>query len=384
MPSSHITLTVVAYHGQALVDGARATFDTHGGTIGRDSSNLLPLPGDDGLVARHHATVSSQAGHWQLLNTSGYAAIAINGKMLAPGAQTNLQAGDIVNMGAYVLRAGVDAVPAAWDLPALAALAGSERTGVHVEAAAPLRFEMPAAPYSADPLTGFGSSAGTADLLDTPLDPLLLFGTAPAWSSATALEPPGLFADLSDTRSSSAFDASSRPNMHGYAVRDAVPEHGSHLRLQIASLAPAPVQAQAQPAAEVWNFDPSSFERPRPDSSGSVTSGDAGDATAPGVPDIPDVPGAPGTARTVAPEYGAQFGAPTVLRPAGPIRIVEPTAAAPLVEPADHHAPILHELARHFLEGAAIEPGSAAEAGLNRQVMYTLGKLVRSLMPPRS
>lgn len=362
MPPLSLTLTIIACQGETLAHGASAAFDAAGGTIGRDAGNTLMLPDDDGMVARRHAAVRTLADSWQLLNTSEHAAIALNGKMLAPGMQAGLSAGDIVNIGAYVLQAAASAAAPLPDSPthvrptdeacafgsAFGSALGSAlgpSPGPSFDAAGPDRLHNPLqtatlpAGHCADPLSGVAPSTGLGDLLDTPLDPLALFGAPGRTASGSGWNEPGwneqalmgLFADLVATPTHGGFETPRPDSMPGHAIRDDVAEFDGHLRLKIAL--------------------PSDLVQTR--------------------------------AEITVPDYSAKLHTKIAPRKEDPVKLQEPftpvvdrvTPPVPLHEPSEPHT----LLVRAFLEGVGVTPDATADIGLTPELMHTLGTLIRAL-----
>ncbi|MFM0250234.1 FHA domain-containing protein [Paraburkholderia sediminicola] len=379
-------MTIVACHGKTLANGACAAFGASGGTIGRDADNTLILPDDGGTVARHHVAVRAYTDGWQLLNTSEHAAITINGEMLAPGAQTSLHAGDIVNIGAYVLQTAASALPPAWDLPMRAGPAEAPYVVTLPLAAGdsnPLRMDALAAGHSVNPPSETGPSTSLHDLLDTPVDPLALFGASDRtwsgsdWNGSACNESAasGLFADLLTTPAADGFGAQRPDNVAGYAIRDDVPEFGGHLRLKLALPPEAPesptLTEEAVVAAAASPVAPSPSLRASCDEQVDYRNVAGKSNYAPA-----------NVIRIAAPAYGAKLHMKTAMAHNGPITVEEP--AQPEVHPAlisavDTPLEARIMLVQAFLDGAGVTPDAAAGAGVTPEFMRTLGMLVRAL-----
>ncbi|RAS21710.1 FHA domain-containing protein [Paraburkholderia bryophila] len=329
MPSFSLQLMIVACHGKALPNDPGTVFDAAGGSIGRAPDNTLVLPDvDDGgsAVAQRHASISAHGDGWQLRNTSEHAAIAVNGKLVEPGGEIELRAGDIINIGAYVLRAGG------------AAAADSARNGN--AAPNPLYLTTPSSGLADDDRPfGPGTSSSLHDLLDTPLDPLALFG-APAtkWSNTqwSDTNVPDLFADLV-AAPPGAFDASRTHSAPGHAIRDQVAEFDGHLRLKIAT----PLAENSQHGAGVRRADYADAFSRLYDASACVV-------------------------RVAVPNYGGKTHVP--IDPSHPSTIAEGEATGSVAA-----------LAQAFLDGAGVPCDATAEAGFTPEFMHTLGTLVRTL-----
>ncbi|ASL44488.1 hypothetical protein bAD24_I13475 [Burkholderia sp. AD24] len=363
MPSFSLQLMIVACHGKALPNDPGTVFDAAGGSIGRSSDNTLVLPDvDDGgsAVARRHASISAHGDGWQLRNTSEHAAIAVNGKLVEPGGEIELRAGDIVNIGAYVLRAA--AYPA---LPVRHLADGATPTDAHSGvgvgvgvganpgpgAAADSARNGNAAPnplYLTTPSPGLvdddrpfgpGTSSSLHDLLDTPLDPLALFD-APAtkWSNTqwSDTNVPDLFADLV-AAPPGAFDTSRTHSAPGHAIRDQVAEFDGHLRLKIAT----PLAENGQHGAGAQRADYADAFNRLYDASACVV-------------------------RVAVPNYGGKTHLP-----------IDPSLTSTSAEGKASGSAAA--LAQAFLDGAGVPCNATAEAGLTPEFMHTLGTLVRTL-----
>jgi predicted component of type VI protein secretion system len=364
-------LSIVACHGKALASGAQASFDAAGGTIGRDAANTLVLPDDDGMVARRHAAVCARDDRWRLRNVSEHAAIALNGALLAPGMEARLQAGDIVNIGAYVLQAvsqtAMDDSRDAWNMPMHADSTDARPSAQpYSELAA---FDRTMAVDAIEPVDGHhGGSTGLYDLLDTPVDPLALFGTPERTlfgSAGSGSGASGLFGELLAARPADAFDAPPVHAMHGHAIRDDVPEIGGHLRLRVApaagsGLAGSTDRASEDVAATVMADSPS---RLRFDGWQANARGSHGFAM-----------------RAVAPGSAGHGLMRTAVRHGGPIEHARGAGVALPGGALGGEAPSAMEvLARSFLDGAGMTLAEAADAGLTPEFMRTLGAMVEVL-----
>ncbi|MFM0501032.1 FHA domain-containing protein [Paraburkholderia caffeinilytica] len=402
MPSSSLRLTIIACHGKTFARGASAVFDAAGGTVGRDAGNTLVLPDDDGTVARHHAAIRALTDGWLLLNTSEHAAIALNGKILAPGAQASLDTGDIVNIGAYVLQTTASASAPSWNSLLNDGHAGEAGTFVPSLAAAssdPLQMMAGPASHPASPLNGTGPSLGLHGLLDTPLDPLALFDAPdrtgfgsiwndPGWNESAATD---LFADLAAAPAHGDFKASHRDTLPGNAIRDDMPELNGHLRLKIAL--PPDNRGSLEPPASRRPLEPLAPVVPE---LAAMTVAEASPSA-----ESPSLHGAPTgqadyriavgethheLARVMqppAPDYSGKLHTQTALGNKRPIRLRVPlrpvTHPAPPVAPAEEPPASQSLLVRAFLEGAGALPDADDNASLTPEIMHALGALVRTL-----
>ncbi|WP_176061399.1 FHA domain-containing protein [Paraburkholderia sp. BCC1876] len=359
MPSFRLQLMIVACHGKALPNDPGAVFDAAGGSIGRAPDNTLVLPDDDdggSAVARRHASISAHGDGWQLLNTSEHAAIAVNGKLIEPRGQIELHAGDIVNIGAYVLRAAACPELPVWNLTDGSTLtdarsAAGSGSGVgagpaadSAENAAANPLYVTPRPYglSEDRPFSPGTSTSLHDLLDTPLDPLALFEPpATRWSNTRWNEAnvPDLFADLA-AAPPGAFDASRTDNAPGRTIRDHVAEFDGHLRLKIAT----PIEETTRHNAITQRTDYADAFGRLYDASACVV-------------------------RVAVPNYGGKTHARN-----------DPPHKAPIDAGKTIESAAL--LAHAFLDGAGVPCDAAAEAGFTPEFMHTLGTLVRTLKQP--
>lgn len=378
MPSSCLQLMIVASHGRALANDPGAVFGATGGSIGCSTDNTLALLDDDGTVSPRHAIVTAHGDGWHLLNTSDHAAIAVNGKLVAPRADVKLHAGDIINIGPYVLQAALNAAQPAWHLPRPIGLTGAlSAAGSAEDGSNPLYRPAPLLAYADDLQIVDGATPPLHDLLDTPLDPLALFG-APTpdspvarwsdtnWHEASASD---LFANLIAPTPAKPFDAPRADNAPGLAIRDDVPEIKSHLQLKIV------------PPTEAAPFDEQA-DRQADDDPPRTGYGDAFGRAKDASPCI---------VRVTMPNYGVKLHAPVV--PCHGESITESetnsitntqhgtrgdSSSALLPLTASPSAPHL-ALAQAFLDGAGVAVGAAANAGFTPEFMHTLGTLVRAL-----
>ncbi|MFM0205229.1 FHA domain-containing protein [Paraburkholderia fungorum] len=368
-----LKLTILASHGKALASGACASFDAQGGNIGRAADSTLRLPDDD-TVAGHHAVIRAQYGAWCLFNIGGHAALTVNGKPIAAGEEIRLQPGDIVTIGSYVLQA-TETLPPTWDFQMgrrPGAIPQDSNLPRPVDAAESASFATP----PMEPLV-FGRldgqspseppSAELDGLLDTPADPLALFG-APrqGWNNSTEANSSDLFANLMGGRAASSFDAAPTDGLHGFALRDDAPEHSAPLRLRIANAQTpgAPDSAPATIATAMTSAHPAS---------GEFTSATER------------------ATKVAVPQYGEHSQVKAALRHGGLIRLScantpvglndgapqEPQEPQPGSRDATTSA--LLALSEAFLDGAGVHPDTHLEAGLTPELMRALGAIARAL-----
>ncbi|MEA3082859.1 MAG: hypothetical protein QOC89_556 [Paraburkholderia sp.] len=371
-----LKLTILASHGKALASGACASFDAQGGNIGSAADSTLRLP-DDETVAGRHAAIRAQYGAWCLVNIGGHAALTVNGKPIAAGEEIRLQSGDIVNIGSYVLQA-TETLPPAWDFQ-MRGPSGAIRQDPNLprpdNAAESARFATP----PLDPLV-FGRldgqsaseppSAELDGLLDTPVDPLALFG-APrhGWNNATEAHSSDLFADLTGGRAASSFEAAPTDGLHGFPLRDDAPEHSAPLRLKIAN-AQTPGPSDSAPVTIATATRPA-----HPASGGSAQPTER-------------------AAKAAVPQYGEHSQVKAALRHGGLVRLscantpasVNDEARQEPQEPQpgsrDATTSALLALSGAFLAGAGVHPDRHLEAGFTPEFMHGLGAIARALRQP--
>nr|WKF57376.1 hypothetical protein HUO10_001856 [Paraburkholderia busanensis] len=383
-----IRLTIVAGHGEALPNQPGALFDAAGGSIGRAADNHLVLADDDddATIARHHARLTVDGDAWLLANTSEHAAIAVNGKLVAPRERTALRAGDIVNIGAYVLRAEAASTEPAWDQHEGFARNAQPSAAHATDTFNPLRYDAtPTRDASNDRPLDHAQFTPLHDLLDTPLDPLALFG-APAsdwpgsrWNDAAWHDPSAtdLFDDLGSTPGT-GFESPPIANASGHAIRDDVPEFDGHLHLPIAAH-PSPVSSETTASTVAAETAAASSAATSTANANAHTADYANpfarlhDTMTPVVRVAVTVPDYSGKSpRRVAHQPGT----------------LDKTGNAPPASFPPLPAPPPAALIQAFLEGAGIAPSAeaeaAVEAGLTPKLMHTLGALVRALRQPDS
>jgi hypothetical protein len=385
-----LRLSVLARHGETSPHGASARFDAHGGSIGSDPDNVLTLDRDDRISGRH-AAVDLEHGAWRLSNTSLHTAIAHNGRLLPPGGSAALRDGDIVNIGASVLRASIEETVPGW--------------------------HTLAEPRAATTVTGHAGAAPAdylphdlADLLNTPVDPLALFGAPQAtWDGlrgAADRAPAPLDNWLAEIPTTPARSAAV-PSEAGSALRDATPEFLSHIYI-----GPV-VEPRAEPPAQ-----PGETEAPAAAASPVDSPGEP--PVMPPVVPVPVLASACETPATptngassaavhtaaagisTALRYGTSFGVPAkphdapgymlrdpamesrqvLVRGTGLPESQLPDAMPMITDPlvfAAPGAPNLPLLAQAFLDGAGIAAADAEAAGFTPEYMRGLGALARGL-----
>ncbi len=111
-----IILKVVSVDAALPAQAFARSFDTNGGTIGRDESNTLSLPDKHRRVSRLHATVSFPGGVPTITNSSTSLPIAVGEQQLDFGESMPINHGASIEIGPYILQAhalSLDASPTA-------------------------------------------------------------------------------------------------------------------------------------------------------------------------------------------------------------------------------------------------------------------------------
>ena len=159
-----LVLTASTYNG-APSERLSAAFDETGGTIGRADHNHMVLPDPDRTVSRVHAQVAFRDSRYVIVDR-GSNPIEVNGKALGSGREEALNAGDLVQIGAYALVVSSSAAATSTD-PFADTGASAHRilTGdawPTTTASTPL---APAAPLEATSLAPVPASSAAADAL---------------------------------------------------------------------------------------------------------------------------------------------------------------------------------------------------------------------------
>lgn len=101
-----ITLEVLTLDSVPLSELRRCRFDSNGGTIGRDEVNTLVLEDVHRRVSRLHATITFPAGIPTITNASTSLQMGVGELTLDCGKAMHLSAGDMLEIGPYVLSVG--------------------------------------------------------------------------------------------------------------------------------------------------------------------------------------------------------------------------------------------------------------------------------------
>jgi FHA domain-containing protein len=100
-----IKISVISYDNQAADTPSSAVFGPAGGSMGRGSDNELVLPDPKCNISRRQASIKSDGMRHSIMNLSQVSPIRINGKKIPLAADVDLQFGDEIEVGLFLLRA---------------------------------------------------------------------------------------------------------------------------------------------------------------------------------------------------------------------------------------------------------------------------------------
>ena len=100
-----IKITVLSYNDQTSILPLFAVFGRDGGTVGRGDDNFFVLPDPKHHVSRLQASIKSDGTRHAISNLSQANPILVNGREIEFGREHDLQAGDKIQIGLYLLRA---------------------------------------------------------------------------------------------------------------------------------------------------------------------------------------------------------------------------------------------------------------------------------------
>jgi FHA domain-containing protein len=100
-----IKISVISYDNQASDNPPSAVFGPAGGSLGRGSDNELILPDPKCNISRRQASIKSDGMRHSIMNLSQVSPIRINGKKIPLAADVDLQFGDEIEIGLFLLRA---------------------------------------------------------------------------------------------------------------------------------------------------------------------------------------------------------------------------------------------------------------------------------------
>jgi FHA domain-containing protein len=100
-----IKISVVSYNNEVPAAAPSAVFDREGRTMGRSRDNYFVLDDPKNLVSRVQALVKSDGVRHTITNLSRATPIMINGHEIDTDREYDLQSGDEIHVGLFVLRA---------------------------------------------------------------------------------------------------------------------------------------------------------------------------------------------------------------------------------------------------------------------------------------
>jgi len=100
-----IKITVVSYNDQTSITPLSAVFGRDGGTLGRGDDNYFVLPDPKHHVSRRQASIKSDGKRHAISNLSQANPILVNGHEIDFGREYDLQVGDKIQIGLYLLCA---------------------------------------------------------------------------------------------------------------------------------------------------------------------------------------------------------------------------------------------------------------------------------------
>jgi FHA domain-containing protein len=100
-----IKISVVSYNNEVVGAPPSAIFDREGRTFGRSKDNFFVLEDPKNLVSRTQASVRSDGMRHTITNLSRATPILVNGREVEADREYELQSGDEIQIGLYLLRA---------------------------------------------------------------------------------------------------------------------------------------------------------------------------------------------------------------------------------------------------------------------------------------
>jgi FHA domain-containing protein len=107
MSTPALSLQVVSLDASPVAQPMTRAFESDGGTIGRDDTNMLALPDKHRRVSRLHATISFPGGMPTITNSSSSLPISVGEQQLDSGDSMPIGHGTLIEIGPYILRAHV-------------------------------------------------------------------------------------------------------------------------------------------------------------------------------------------------------------------------------------------------------------------------------------
>ena len=100
-----IKISVISYDKETAQESLSAVFGPAGGSFGRGSDNALILPDPNCHISRRQAAIKSDGMRHSIMNMSQVSPIWVNGKKIPLATDVDLQFGDEIEVGLYLLRA---------------------------------------------------------------------------------------------------------------------------------------------------------------------------------------------------------------------------------------------------------------------------------------
>ena len=156
-----LTLIAKAIHLSGEHSEVERTFDTHGGSIGRQDECDMVLPDPDRRISRLQARILHVDGRYAVCNASTSNPMYVNGVELSPGSSQVIGDGDELRAGSYVVTVSQTEEAPRQTSPQAGRQEVSHPRADTVSRANPPEQERTSS--TADPLLAFGSSAGSGD-----------------------------------------------------------------------------------------------------------------------------------------------------------------------------------------------------------------------------
>lgn len=191
-----------------------AQFDASGGRIGRSSPCKLILPDPNRHISREHAEIRWRGDGFSIKVVSKVNSVMVNDAVVSPGEAVDINNGDQILIGEYLLRADISATasaPIATPAPSLFGSASAQPAsssnpfdlfdGLGSAASRPAAAPPPApdwfnAPAKAVPAAPTGAAGSLDDFFDAPPENSnfseLLKDSAPSSAPASAPAPPAM------------------------------------------------------------------------------------------------------------------------------------------------------------------------------------------------
>jgi FHA domain-containing protein len=177
-----IKITVVSYNDQTSILPRSAVFGRDGGTVGRGDNNYFVLPDPKHHVSRLQASIKSDGTRHAISNLSQANPILVNGREIEFGRECDLQAGDKIQIGLYLLTAESQQAGNEDEIvrtPAIGPMAiGADAAGnagalhvngaLHVDGGAPVEAPAKSAAQVQQHVAAVPAAQPSADVTDAP------------------------------------------------------------------------------------------------------------------------------------------------------------------------------------------------------------------------